>query len=61
MSLTLPLALPKRPFTFFFLSPLREPIAYSTRPPTLYSAPSALSRSLLLAMYVTSFAYLPRT
>src|SRR3712207_2981738 len=30
------------PLTLLFLSPLREPTADSTRPPTLYSAPSAL-------------------
>ncbi len=35
--------------------------SYSTRPPTLYSAPSALSRSLLFAMYIPFLAYLPRT
>jgi hypothetical protein len=43
-----PLPLAKRPFIFFFLSPVREPMACRTRPPTLYSAPSALSCSLLL-------------
>src|SRR5215208_7383938 len=57
LSLTVPLPLPKRPFIFFFLSPLREPIACSTLPPSLYSAPSILSRSLLFITYLPFFLF----